>query len=305
MQLNRDNVISSESFALASFDNSTKIRAMHKWDLEKTREFRVSTCAYFQKTTVATTDQSDCMLNYRECGITDMQKYITCSLIKSTELSAKQMHGRKRMNLKTFAPMKISMHKQKKEIKDNQTKPVTDLDQLISLPRSISDASGQPLKGTKSKALKEIKSTYEAAFLTSLPIINDSIQSIVILEEMFLINTIPLSSHRTFIDYAEFLLNRWVVKSHIQFKAQEIHVVFDHPNRNGTSPKDIKRSRRIHDFVSEKKTYNTFSSDVLLPNNWRNFLNVRDHKRKLVKSYQFITLSMQRFQNHECVVGTD
>ncbi|VDI21136.1 Hypothetical predicted protein [Mytilus galloprovincialis] len=58
--------------------------------------------------------------------------------------------------------MKISMHKQKKEIKDNQTvisclrkqiafskhtqKPVTDLDQFISLPRAISDASGQPLK---------------------------------------------------------------------------------------------------------------------------------------------------------------
>ncbi|CAC5413509.1 unnamed protein product [Mytilus coruscus] len=122
---------------------------------------------------------------------------------------------------------------------------------------------------------------------------------------MFLINTIPLSSYRTFSDYAEFLFNRWIVKSHIQFKAQEIHVVFDHPNRNGTSPKDIKRSRRIHDFVSEK-TYNTVSSHVLLPNNWRNFLNVRDHKRKLVNylSYQFITLSLQRFQNHECVVVT-
>ncbi|CAC5399271.1 unnamed protein product [Mytilus coruscus] len=197
------------------------------------------------KKTVATTDQSNCTLNYRENGITDMQKYITCFLIKSTELSAKQMHGRKRMNLKTFAPMKISMHKQKKEIKDNQTmisclrkqiafskhtqKPVTDLDQFISLPRAISDASGQLLK-----------------------VIDDSVQSNVILEGMSLIYTIPLSSHRTFSDYAEFLSNRWIVKSHIQFKAQEIHVVFDHPNRNGTSPTDIERSRRIHDFVSEK-----------------------------------------------------
>ncbi|CAG2204979.1 unnamed protein product [Mytilus edulis] len=261
------------------------------------------------------------MLNYREYGNTDMQKYITCFLIKSTELSAKQMHGRKRMNLKTFAPMKISMHKQKKEIKDNQTvisclrkqiafskhtqKPVTDLDQFISLPRAISDASGQPLKGTKSNALKVIKSTYEAAFLSSLPVIDESVQSNVILEGMFLINTIPLSSHRTFSDYAEFLFNRWIVKSHIQFKAQEIHVVFDHPNRNGTSPKDIERSRRIHDFVSEK-TYKNVSSHVLLPTNWRNFLNVRDHKRKLVNylSYQLITLSLQRFQNHECVVVT-
>ncbi|CAC5406690.1 unnamed protein product [Mytilus coruscus] len=207
------------------------------------------------KKTVATTDQSNCMLNYREYGNTDMQKYITCFLIISTVLSAKQMHGRKRMNLKTFAPMKISMHKQKKEIKDNQTvisclrkqiafskhtqKPVTDLDQFISLPRAISDATGQPLKGTKSNTLKVIKSTHEAAFLSSLPVIDDSVQSNVILEGMFLINTIPLSSHRTFSDYAEFLFNRWIVKSHIQFKAQEIHVVFDHPNRNAGGFDDV------------------------------------------------------------------
>ncbi|CAG2204986.1 unnamed protein product [Mytilus edulis] len=52
-----------------------------------------------KKKTVATTDQSNSILNYRECGNTDMQKYITCFLIKSTELSAKQMHIGKRMNL--------------------------------------------------------------------------------------------------------------------------------------------------------------------------------------------------------------
>ncbi|CAC5360348.1 unnamed protein product [Mytilus coruscus] len=59
-------------------------------------------------------------------------------------------------------------------------------------------------------------------------------------------------------------------------------------------------------ILYQKKTYNTVSSDMLLPNNCRNFLNVRDQKRKLVnyRSYQFITLSLQRLQNHECVVVT-
>ncbi|CAC5421245.1 unnamed protein product [Mytilus coruscus] len=234
------------------------------------------------------------MLNYRQYGITDMQKYITCFLIKATDLSAKQLYVRRRMNLKNFAPQKVSMHKQKKEMKDNQTvisclrkkiafskhtqEPVTNLDQFISLPRAISDASGLPVKVTKSNALKVLKSTYKDAFLTSLPVTDDAVQSTVILEGMFLINTIPLSSHRTFIDYAEFLFTRWIVKSHIQFKAQVIHVVFDHPNRNGESPKDIERSRRTHEFNQENITYNTLSSDLLLPNNWRNFLNVRDHK---------------------------
>ncbi|CAC5371821.1 unnamed protein product [Mytilus coruscus] len=184
--------------------------------------------------------------------------------------------------------------------------PVRDLDQFISLPRAISDAYGLPVKGTKSNALKVLKSTYKDAFLTSLPVTDDAVQSTVILEGMFLINTIPLSSHRTFIDYAEFLFTRWIVKSHIQFKAQEIHVVFDHPNRNGESPKDIERSRRTHEFNQENITYNTVSSDLLLPTNWRNFLNVRDRKRKFVNylSSQLINFALQRFQDHECTVVT-
>ncbi|CAC5405854.1 unnamed protein product [Mytilus coruscus] len=220
-----------------------------------------SQLVYIFKKNVATKDQSDSMLNYRQYGITDMQ---------------------------------------------NTQEPVRDLDQFMSLPRAISDASGLPVKGTKSNALKVLKSTYKDAFLTSLQVTDDAVQSTVILEGMFLINTIPLSSHMTFIDYAEFLFTRWIVKSHIQFKAQEIHVVFDHPNRNGESPKDIERSRRTHEFIQENITYNTVSSDLLLPTNWRNFLNVRDHKRKFVNylSSQLINFALQRFQDHECTVVT-
>jgi hypothetical protein len=41
-----------------------------------------------------------------------------------------------------------------------------------------------------------------------------------------------------------FLFQRWVTRSQFQFKASEIHIIFDHPNRHGISPKDIERSRR-------------------------------------------------------------
>jgi hypothetical protein len=53
-----------------------------------------------------------------------------------------------------------------------------------------------------------------------------------------------LSTYKTFEDYAEFLFQRWVTRSQFQFKASEIHIIFDHPNRHGISPKDIERSRR-------------------------------------------------------------
>jgi hypothetical protein len=46
----------------------------------------------------------------------------------------------------------------------------------------------------------------------------------------------------TFDDYAGFLFQRWVTRS--QFKASEIHIIFDYANKHGISPKDIENSRR-------------------------------------------------------------
>jgi hypothetical protein len=47
---------------------------------------------------------------------------------------------------------------------------------------------------------------------------------------MFSINTSPLPTHKTFGHYAEFLFQRWIVRSRQQFTADEIHLIFDHPN---------------------------------------------------------------------------
>ncbi|CAC5366985.1 unnamed protein product [Mytilus coruscus] len=37
---------------------------------------------------------------------------------------------------------------------------------------------------------------------------------------------------------------KWIVKYYNQYKANEVHLLFDDPNRNGVSPKDIERTRR-------------------------------------------------------------
>ncbi|VDI55362.1 Hypothetical predicted protein [Mytilus galloprovincialis] len=93
--------------------------------------------------------------------------------------------SRKRRNLKTFAPIKITIHKQKKEIKDQNTvisclrkkiafskhsgNAVKDLDQFLQLPRALCDAEGIPEKGQKATAANVFKNIYSDAFLLQVP----------------------------------------------------------------------------------------------------------------------------------------
>ena len=205
----------------------------------------------------------------------------------------------------------MTVFKQEKEIKDNQTvisclrkqiafskltqKPVTDLDQFSTLPRAISDANGIPEKGQKSAASQIFKSLYKEAFVSVLPDSkNENTCTAVIIEGMFIINTSPLSTHKTFDDYAGFLFQRWVTRSQFQFKASEIHIIFDHPNRHGISPKDIERSRRDQNCkIIIPGTCTCISDKTDLPKtNWRNFLSDRVLKRNLVNflSEKFLEL---------------
>jgi hypothetical protein len=114
----------------------------------------------------ASKEQTESMLNYRQYGHEGMKNYIDCYLLRAKDMAAKQT-ARIRRNLKTFTAPTVTVFKQKKEIKDNQTvisclrkqiafskltqKPVTDLDQFSTLPRSISDANGIPEDGQTRK----------------------------------------------------------------------------------------------------------------------------------------------------------
>lgn len=187
-------------------------------------------------------------------------------------------------------------------------KPVTDLDQFISLPMALSDEDGVPIKAVKSTASHVLRSWYSESFISVLPGQPYSFTTAIIIEGMFIINTSPLATHRTFDEYAEFLFSRWVTKPQILHKAVEIHVVFDHPNRNGTSPKDIERTRRDVHALSDRGTFESNSCDlVFLPKaNWRNFLSDRVQKRQLVHflSHKFLELSQKKFQECDCLFVT-
>ncbi|CAC5404123.1 unnamed protein product [Mytilus coruscus] len=236
-------------------------------------------------------------------------------------ISVKHTH-RKRRNLKTFSSPKVTVYKQKKEIKDNKTvisclrkqiafsklssEPVTDLDQFLALPRAICDAEGIPLKGQKSLSLHHFRSRYPYAFLSALPI--ETGLTAVILEGMFMINSNPAPQHKTFGDYTKFIFDRWIVRSYKQFSASEIHVVFDHPNRHGCSPKDVERSRRDSSVQATDSAVlsSVVHEGLLLPSSWRSFLANRENKRNLVNflSYELLRLALSFFIDGLCTVIT-
>ncbi len=102
----------------------------------------------------------------------------------------------------------------------------------------------------------------------------------VILEGMFLINTTPLSIHKSMRQYASFLLGK---HTHIYLSAgvKEIRIVFDNPSQFNCHPKKIERERRDNDNKGPHN-HSTFHDDAKIPLNWRNVLDCRECKRKLV-----------------------
>lgn len=97
---------------------------------------------------------------------------------------------------------------------------------------------------------------------------------------MFLINTTPLRIHKTMKEYAAFLLQKYTLK-YLSIGVREIHIVFDNPGRFHRHPKDIERDRRD---ANGKRQHNhcTFQDDTKIPSKWRDLLDSRECKKKLM-----------------------
>ena len=190
----------------------------------------------------ASAEQAADLLHFREIGEGDLVDYINAIILR---LPGSKLPARRQRKLKTFALQKVTIFKQKQELDDRKLviaclkkqithskqtgQPIShlDLDQLVKFPRALASADGKQEKGQKSCIFNNLKSAYCDAFLSEIPSQFSNI--CVILEGMFLINTAPLSIHKTFGEYALFLYKRWVVKSHTSYSAIEIHIIFDHP----------------------------------------------------------------------------
>ncbi|CAC5409411.1 KRAB [Mytilus coruscus] len=160
---------------------------------------------------------------------------------------AETLHNLK-VKLDIESVSQVTVYKQKKEIKDNKT--------VISCLRkqiAFSKLSSEPVTDLD-------QSRYPDAFLSALP--TETGLTAVILEGMFMINSNPAP---------QFIFDRWIVRSYKQFSASEIHVVFDHPNRHGCSPKDVERSRRDSSVQATDSAVlsSVVDKGLLLPASWR------------------------------------
>ncbi|KAJ8036249.1 hypothetical protein HOLleu_20166 [Holothuria leucospilota] len=248
------------------------------------------------------------LTTFYEKGEDDFIAYVKCVVLNT---SGQKPPKRCRRNLKTFTVKKKTVFKQKQELKDHRmqiaslrrqiafskssNQPVQSLMQFLCLPRAICTTDQLPVKASKASAANEYQKRYPDSFSSCFSSVENDPTCCYIVEGMFLINCPPLRIHTTFQEYANFLYRRWVQKAIYQFKAKEIHIVFDHPQRHGPSPKDIERDRRHSE--SEEALYTELLPETPCPpsNNWKKFLAVRSQKRLLVNflSAQMLLLHSQ------------
>ncbi|VDI52433.1 Hypothetical predicted protein, partial [Mytilus galloprovincialis] len=182
LQLEREEGLYQREGTMSYVKNAEKTVCEYMSNLETSSLFDINCNEHLHHIFTRTEtdhEQTDSLINYRKSGEEDMANYLKCFLFRTYETAGKPP-SRKRRNLKTFAPIKITIHKQKKEIKDQNTvisclrkkiafskhsgNAVKDLDQFLQLPRALCDAEGIPEKGQKATAANVFKNIYSDAF---------------------------------------------------------------------------------------------------------------------------------------------
>ena len=201
-------------------------------------------CNPFKKK-VATSDQQHDMLQFRSIGQDEFDRHVAYYILKGAStnpplrkkrlltLSQKKATRRQVTQLeKDRRVVQKCLHKKLKWSKHTGRLIDKIHEQYIPLPLALAESNGMPIKGQKSNTTKALKARYKDAsppvFLNSLP--ETWTPECVMVEGMFMLNTIPLCSHRTFADYANFLSQRFLTP-HFTNGAREVHLIFDNPGR--------------------------------------------------------------------------
>ena len=143
-------------------------------------------------------------------------------------------------------------------------------EQYIPIPLAIATNDRLPRKGQKSSMIKCIESRYHQStppvMLNSLS--TEWIPEACFLEGMFMINSVPLGTHRTFSDYTKFLIQRFIIPCFKQ-GSQSVHVIFDNPGRLPQTPKSCERARcDLSAPIHEGHTCDTIESQMSIPKKW-------------------------------------
>ena len=119
---------------------------------------------------------------------------------------------------------------------------------------------------------------------------------------MFAININPLRQHKFLEQYAYLLFGQFVIP-HNQHGTNEVHLVFDNPQRVAFNPKDCEHKRRYSRAINTAKEHNhiAFTPESAVPRPWREYLECSQCKRSLVEPLGWVlaysTKSPERWPN--------
>ena len=246
----------------------------------------------------ATPEQSHDLLSFRGIGQCEFMLYVSFHILNKPSTQApnrrhclqtfsdKKRIGKKLTQAEKDRRLLVSAMKKKIEHSQKTGKPIEQPgEQLLDKPMSLCDSEGNPLKGQKSYTTKYLEKRYQNAipqvFSADFP---DWENFCTIIDGMFMINTNPLGIHKTFSDYAKFLIQRHIMPQFYK-GSSEVHVLFDTPGRLPNTPKYFEQKRRDEQAeVSEQHYCDDINGSTRIPTRkWHNgLLNCRDCKRKLV-----------------------
>lgn len=172
----------------------------------------------------------------------------------------------------------------------NKTHEPIDLsaEQYSVYPRALADEHSNPHKASKSPWTDKIRSRYQSmtppVILPYLP--TGWVPQTVIIDAMFLVNTTPLRRTKNISDYSRLLFNRYAL-DHYKTGAQEIHFIFDMPNKQSFNPKLFEQEHRdVTHSISSKNQHNhqNFTPTTLIPPNWCQFIQCRQCKQSIIEA---------------------
>ena len=129
-----------------------------------------------------------------------------------------------------------------------------------------------------------------------------------IMEGMFMINSAPLGSHKTFGDYSKFLAERFIAPHFARPSTSEVHLLFDNPGRLKMTPKCFEQERRDEAAsISPGHVCHSFEENAKLPRKWRtDLLHCRQCKGKLVEflgTHLLVNIRSHLSENQRFYIG--
>ena len=199
---------------------------------------------------LATNEQSCDMLSFRQVGEQAFKNYVKYHILQCPSSAKVPLRKHKLMTMATSRTRKTRSTPKEREAKQvitclrrrlawlshNEQPHSVSEEQYSELPRALSDEDGNPHKGNKSAWTDKLASRYLTAdppvFTTSSTII----PQVAIIDAMFIINTRPLRQTKTFLEYAHFLFNQFILQ-HYKAGTSEVHLIFDKVCRQLFNPK--------------------------------------------------------------------